>query len=82
MNFNQVCYLRIFRKSVAKKQVSLKYEKNNGCLIWRRMYIICCTSQLFLGSEAFQAKVVQNRNTRVLGSVYFFFFLEIVPLMR
>ena len=29
-NFNKICYLNIFRKSVKKIQVSLKSDKENG----------------------------------------------------
>ena len=36
------------------------------------MYIIGYTSRIILGVEAFQAKVVEKRNARILRSVYFF----------
>jgi hypothetical protein len=36
---HEILYLSIFRKSVEKIQVSLKYDKNNGLFIWRPIYI-------------------------------------------
>jgi len=38
-DFNGILYLRIFQKSVKKIQVELKSDKNNGCFMWRPMYI-------------------------------------------
>jgi hypothetical protein len=37
--FYKIWYLRIFRKSVQKIQVSLKSHKNNRYFTWRPMYI-------------------------------------------
>jgi len=36
-DFHEILYLRIFRKSVEKIQVSLKSDKNNGYFTWRPM---------------------------------------------
>jgi hypothetical protein len=38
-DIHEIWYLRGFRKSVEKLQVSLKYYKNNGYFTWRRIYI-------------------------------------------
>ena len=37
-DFHEIRYLRIFRKSVEKIQVSVKSDKNKGCPIWRPIY--------------------------------------------
>ena len=38
-DFHEVWYFSIFRKSVGKIQVWLKYDKNNGYFAWRSMHI-------------------------------------------
>ena len=38
-DFHEIWYLRIFRKSVEKINVSLKPDKNYGYFTWRPMYI-------------------------------------------
>jgi hypothetical protein len=38
-DFREILYLRIFRKSVEKFQVSLKSDKNNGHFTGRPVYI-------------------------------------------
>jgi len=38
-DFNEVLYLRIFRKSVEKIQVALHSDKNNRYFTWRPVYI-------------------------------------------
>jgi hypothetical protein len=39
MDFHEIRYLNIFRKCEDQIQVSLKCDKNNGYLTWRRIYI-------------------------------------------
>ena len=39
MNFHEIWYLSISRKSVEKIQASLKYDKNDEYCIWSSMYI-------------------------------------------
>ena len=34
-DFDEIWYLRFFRKSVEKIQVSLKFDENNGYVTWR-----------------------------------------------
>jgi len=38
MEFHDIWYFTIFRKSVKKIQASLKSEKNNAYFTWRPMY--------------------------------------------
>jgi len=38
-DFYEILYLRVFRKSVEKIQVSLKSGKNNGYFTWTPIYI-------------------------------------------
>jgi hypothetical protein len=38
-DFNEIWYLSIFRKSVDKFEVLLKYDTNNGYFTWRPLYI-------------------------------------------
>ena len=38
-DFHEIWYFKIFRKYVAKIQVSLKYDKNNGHFTWTPVYI-------------------------------------------
>jgi hypothetical protein len=45
MDFREIRYLRIFRKSCKKIQVSLKSDKNNRYFTWRPMYIYDDISQ-------------------------------------
>ena len=37
--FHEILYLSIFRKSVEKHQVALKYDKNNGPFTRRHMHV-------------------------------------------
>jgi hypothetical protein len=37
--FNEILYMRIFRKYVEKIQVTLKSDKSNGDMKWRRVYV-------------------------------------------
>jgi hypothetical protein len=39
MDFHEIWYLIIFRKSVEKIQISLKSDKNKGYFTWRPTYI-------------------------------------------
>ena len=38
-DFDKTWYLRVFRESVEKIQVSLKSDKNNGHFTWRDFHI-------------------------------------------
>jgi len=37
-DFHEISYLHVFRKSVEKIQVLLKYVRNNWCFTFRNMY--------------------------------------------
>ena len=39
MDFHEILYLKIFRKSVEKIQVLLKSDKKSGYFTWRSLYI-------------------------------------------
>jgi len=79
-DFLEIWYLRIFRKSVEKIQVSLISDKNKGYFTWRPMNIFGHISlSSFLEWEMFQRKAVEKIKTRILCSVNFFS-PKIVPL--
>jgi len=73
MNIRVTLYVSILPKFVAKIQVSLKSDKNNGYFTWRRMYIYDNILQLFLEWEMFQTKAVEEVKTP---------FPKVVPCMR
>jgi hypothetical protein len=62
-DFHVILYLSIFRKSVEKFQVWLKYDKNHGYFAWRRMYIYNHLTQFFVEWEMFQKNVVEKVKT-------------------
>jgi hypothetical protein len=61
----------IFRKLGEKIQVSLKFEKNNGYVTWRSIYIFDYLPLSFLEWEMFRTKVVEKIKTHVLCSITF-----------
>ena len=72
-DFHEIWYLRIFRKSVAKIQVSLKSDKNKGYFTWRPTYIfLSYLAHFFLEWEMFQTKVVEKIKTHFMFSIFFF----------
>ena len=77
-NFHEMWYFIIFRKSVKKIQVSLKYDKNNVYFVWRPMYILIYLSQFFLEWEIFQKNRAEKIEIHVVCS---FFFSKIVPFV-
>ena len=84
-DFHVIWYLSIFRKSVEKIEVSLKYDKNNVYCMWRPIYIYDHVSHFFLELEMFHTKVIEKLKTQILCSItspLFFFFSKIFPLMR
>ena len=50
-DFDDIWYLRLFRKYVGKIQVSLKPDDNSGYFIWRPMYIYDSISFSFSSNE-------------------------------
>jgi hypothetical protein len=72
-DFHEILYLRIFRKSVEKIQVSLKFHKNNGCFMWRLTYFHDNIFVQFLSEwEMIQWKVVKKIETDISCSNNFF----------
>ena len=58
MDFHEIWYFSIFRKSVEKIQVLLKSDKNNGHYTWRTTYIfLSYLAQLFLEWKMFRQKL-------------------------
>jgi len=64
MDFREIWYLSISRKSVEKIQVSLKPDKNDGALHLKTF--IHLWFYLVLEWETFQTKVVETIKTRIL----------------
>ena len=56
MDFQQIRYLRIFKKSVIKIQVSLKLDKTNMNATWRPIYIFYHISLISSYNEKFFRK--------------------------
>jgi hypothetical protein len=69
-DFHEIWYLSVFRKSVEKIQVSLKYDRNNGT--WHEdLCTFVIESQLFLEWEMFQTTVLEKIKTHILCSITF-----------
>jgi len=71
MDFHEVGYLRIFRISAVKIQISLRYDNNNEHFAWRPKYIYEYVTEFFLEREMFRTKVVEKIKTPILYSVNF-----------
>jgi hypothetical protein len=71
-DFHEIWYLRIFRKSDEKIQVSIKSDKNNLYFTWRPIYIFYRISiKFFLEWQIFQTKVVEEIKTHFVFSNFF-----------
>jgi hypothetical protein len=72
-DFHEIWYLRIFRKSVEKIQVSLKSNKNKGYFTWRPVYIVYDISLgSFLRMRNISDKSCrENQNTHFVFSNFF-----------
>jgi hypothetical protein len=68
MDFHEILYLSIFRKSIEKILVSLKSDKNNGYFTSRPIYIF---DHISLNSS-FQTKVVEKIKTHFVLNNFFF----------
>jgi hypothetical protein len=79
-DFHEIQYLRIFRKSVVKFQVSLKSFKNKRYFTWRPIYIFIISRSFLLRIRNVSDKVVQKIKTHLVFSN--FFFSKIMPFMR
>jgi hypothetical protein len=71
MDFNEIWYLNVFRKSIKKIQVSSKPDKNNSYFTWKPIRIFSYISLSSLEWEMFQTKFVEKMKTRILYSVTF-----------
>ena len=78
-DFHEILYLNIFRKSVLMIQVSLKSDKNNGYLLWRRtcIYIRYILLRMIYFSDR---SCRGNQNTHSCSIKVFF--PKIVPFMK
>ena len=73
MDFNEIWHFRIFRKSVAKIQVSLKLDENKGVLYMKtNVHFLSYLTHLFVEWETFQTKVVEKIKTHILSSITVF----------
>jgi hypothetical protein len=67
-DFHEIWYLSIFRKSVQKIQVLLKYDKNNGYFTWRPIYILTISRWILL-----RVKNVSDKSCRENQNTHFIF---------
>ena len=71
-DFHEIWYLGILWKSVAKIQVTLKWDKNKGFYRWRPIHIfLSYPAHIFLKWEMFQAKVADNTSKHFVFSNFF-----------
>ena len=67
-DFCEILYLRGFRKSVEKIQVSLKSDNNNGYFTWWSVHIIVISRWILLRMRSVPGKTWrENQNTNVIG---------------
>jgi hypothetical protein len=80
MNFHEIWYFSILKKTVKKIQVSLKSDKNNGSFTWRPLdFLIIYCSRLLRMRNVSDRSCKGNQNTYF---VYNNFFTKIVHFMR
>jgi hypothetical protein len=60
VEFYEILYMSIFRKSVYKTQVSLKFDRSNEQFTWKLVYIYDSFLRTFLEWEMCETKVVEN----------------------
>jgi hypothetical protein len=80
-DFNEICYLSIFRKSDETFQVLLKSDKNNGYFTQRHSTFMIISHGFLLRMRNISDKFVENIKTHILCSITFFF-SKVVPFMR
>jgi hypothetical protein len=79
-DFEEILYLRLFRKSVEKIPVSLKSDKNNGYFTWRLFIFMTISRWLLRRIRNVSSKSCRkNQNTHFVFSN---FFPKVVPFMR
>jgi len=62
----------IFRKPVAKFQVSVTSDKNNGYFTWRPLHTLIISRSVLLRIKMCHTKVVEKIKTHILCSITFF----------
>jgi hypothetical protein len=63
-DFHEIWYLSIFRKSINKVQVSLKYDKTNDYISWRPYIFVILSRSVLLGMRNIWDKnCIENQNT-------------------
>jgi small-conductance mechanosensitive channel len=67
---HEIFYLNIFRKSVEKISVSLKFDKNNGRFTWRRMYLYGISFSTW--NEKWFRQKLQRKSKHVFSVQQFF----------
>ena len=71
-DFQEIWYLRIFRKSVEKIQVSTKPDKNNGYFTWRPIDFLIISRWILLRMRNVSDRVLDKIETHILCSITFF----------
>jgi hypothetical protein len=66
--------MRRFCKTLSRKLVLFKFDKNNGYFTWKPTYIYDYLPELFLELEKFQTKFVEKIETHILCWITFFFY--------
>jgi len=61
-DFHEIWYLRIFRKSVEKIQLSLKSDKNNGYVTERTTHLYISLNSCY-NAKCFRQSCCENQNT-------------------
>jgi len=69
-DFHEILYLRIIKKSAGEILASLKWDKNNAYLTWRRVYVYISLNSS--SNEKCCKKVVEKIKTHVICSTIFF----------
>jgi hypothetical protein len=78
MDFHKIWYLSIFRKSLYKSAISLKYDKNNGLLFEdQHTFIITPCFFLLIMKDVADKRCRENRNTHFTYNNFFFEFLAV-----
>jgi len=74
-DFHEIWYLKTFRKSAKKIQVSLQTDKNKGQFTWRTTHIFVIISRSFFlrMSNVSDKPCRENQNTHFVYSNFFFF---------
>ena len=73
MDFNEIWYLSVFRKSVEKFRVSLNSDNNNGYFTWRLIYIYDNISYISSCIDKYFRQKLWIKSKHILCSVNFFF---------